>query len=107
MKIVYEELLKKEDFQKHEKSVVPVRKKEDRTLIKIYSAISLLPIFGKIFNRIIYNSLSNHFLSIRIIKVIHKINTALGDNPVIDVRVVFLDTSKAFDKICIIVSFLN
>lgn len=107
MKIVYEELLKKEDFQKHEKSVVPVRKKEDRTLIKIYRPISLLPIFGKIFNRIIYNSLSNHFLSIRIIKVIHKINTALGDNPVIDVRVVFLDTSKAFDKICIIVSFLN
>ena len=107
MKIVYEELLKKEDFQKHEKSVVPVRKKEDRTLIKIYRPISLLPIFGKIFDSIIYNSLSNHFLSIRIIKVIHKINTALGDNPVIDVRVVFLDTSKAFDKICIIVSFLN
>ena len=107
MKIVYEELLKKEDFQKHEKSVAPVRKKADRTLIKIYRPISLLPIFGKIFNRIIYNSLSNHFLSIRTIKVIHKVNTALGDNPVIDVRGVFLDTSKAFDKICIIVSFLN
>ena len=107
MKIVYEELLKKEDFQKHEKNVVPVHKKEHRTLIKIYRPISLLPIFGKIFNMIIYNSVSNHFQSIRIIKAIHEINTAFGDNPAIDVRGVFLDTSKAFDKIGIIVSFLN
>ena len=38
-------------------NVVPVHKKEDNTLIKNYHPISLLPIFVKIFGRIIYNSL--------------------------------------------------
>ena len=44
-------------------NVVPVHKKVDKTLIKIYRPISLLPIFGKIFEWVTYNSLFNHFLS--------------------------------------------
>ena len=40
-----------------------MHKKEDKTLIKSYLPISLLPIFGKIFERVIYNSLFNYFLS--------------------------------------------
>ena len=40
----------------------PVHKTKDKTLIKNYRPISLLPIFGKIFERVICNSLFNHFL---------------------------------------------
>ena len=35
-------------------NVVPIHKKEDKQLIKNYRPISLLPIFGKIFEKIIY-----------------------------------------------------
>ena len=44
-------------------NVVPVHKKEDKNLLKNYRPISLLPIFGKIFEIAIYNSLFNHFQS--------------------------------------------
>ena len=38
-------------------NVVPVHKKNDKQLVKNYRPISLLPICGKIFERILYNSL--------------------------------------------------
>ena len=38
-------------------------KKEDKNLINNYRPISLLPVFGKIFERVTYNSLFNYFLS--------------------------------------------
>ena len=86
-------------------------------LVKNYRPISLLPIFVKMFERIIYNSLFNYFLSNRLftpsqsgvlpgdsciaqlLSVIHEIQTAFDKDPIIDVRRVFLDTSKAFDKV--------
>ena len=39
-----------------------VHKKEDKILVKNYYPISLLPIFQKMFERVIYNSLFNYFL---------------------------------------------
>ena len=42
-------------------NVVPVHNKEDKTWVKNYRPISLLPIFGKVFERVIYNSLFNYF----------------------------------------------
>ena len=36
-------------------NVVPVHKKESKNLVKNYRPISLLPIFGKIFEKTIYN----------------------------------------------------
>ena len=62
--IIFEESLKIGIFPEIWKkaNVVPVHKKEDKTLITNYGPISLLPIFAKIFERIIYNSLLNHFL---------------------------------------------
>ena len=98
-------------------SVVPVHKKEDKSLSKNYSPISLLPIFSKIFERVIYNSIFNHFQSNKIgtssqsgflpgysriaqlLSIIHEIQTAFDNNPTADVRGVFLDISKAFDKV--------
>ena len=92
-------------------------KKEDKTLINNYRPINLLPIFGKIFERVIYNSLSNYFLSNRLftpsqsrflpgdsciaqlLSIIHEIQTAFDENPTVDVRGVFLDISKAFNKV--------
>ena len=98
-------------------NVVPSHKKEDKTLIKNYRPISLLPIFSKIFERIIYNSLLNYFLSnklftpsqsgflpgdsciAQLLSIIHEIQTSFDENPTVAVRGVFLDISKAFDKV--------
>ena len=41
-------------------NIVPVHKKEDKNLVKNYRPISLLPICGKIFEKIIYNNLFNY-----------------------------------------------
>ena len=77
----------------------------------------MLPIFGKIFERVIYNFLSNYFLSnklftpsesgflpgdsciAQLLSIIHEIQTAFDENPTVDVREVFLDISKAFNKV--------
>ena len=86
-------------------------------MVKNYRPISLLPIFGKMFERVIYNSLFNYFQSNRLftpsqsgflpgdsciaqlLSIIHEIQTAFDENPTVDVRGVFLDISKAFDKV--------
>ena len=43
-------------------NVVPIHKKESKNLIKNYRPTSLLPVFSKLFERIILNSLFNYFL---------------------------------------------
>ena len=65
IKIVFEESLKKGIFPEIWKkdNIVPIHKKERKALIKNYHLFSLLHIFGKIFKRVICNSLFNHFLS--------------------------------------------
>ena len=91
--------------------------KKDKNLSKNYRPISLLPIFSKIFEKVIYNSLFNHFQSNKVftssqsgflpgdsciaqlLSIIHEIQTAFGNNPTVDVRGVFLDISKAFDRV--------
>ena len=85
-------------------------------LVKNYRTISLLPIFGKMFERAIYNSLFNYFQSNRLftpsqsgfhpgdlciaqlLSIIHEIQAVFDENPNVDVTGVFLDLSKAFDK---------
>ena len=68
LKIISEHSLKKGKFPEIWKkiNVVPVHKKDDKTLVKNYRPISLLPIFGKMFERVIYNSLFNYFQSNRL-----------------------------------------
>ena len=36
----------------------------------------------------------------QLLSIVHEINSSLDCNPTIDVRGVFLDISKAFDKMC-------
>ena len=43
-------------------NVVPVHKKGDKQILKNYRPVSLLPICGKIFERLIYNNLFEYFI---------------------------------------------
>ena len=42
-------------------NIIPVHKKEAKYLVKNYRAINLLPIFAKVFERLLFNSLFSHF----------------------------------------------
>ena len=63
LEIIFKESLKNGVFPEIGKgtNAVPVHKKEDKSLIKSYRSISLPPIFGKYFEKVIYNSLFNYF----------------------------------------------
>ena len=96
-------------------NVVPVYKKNDKQNIKNYRPVSLLPIFGKIFERIIYNEMYPFFIQNELISpnqsgfkqgdscinqllsITHDIYQSLDEG--YEVRGVFLDISKAFDKV--------
>ena len=72
---------------------------------------------SKIFQVVIYNSLFNHFVSnklftpsqldflpgesciAQLLSIIHETQTSFDSNPLADVTDVFLDISKAFDKV--------
>ena len=91
--------------------------KKEESLLKNYRPISLLPIFSEIFERVIYNSFFNHFVSnkrftrlpsgflpgnsciAQLLSIIHKMQTNFDSNPPANVRGVFLDISKAFDNV--------
>ena len=98
------------------KKLIPVHTKDNKNRIKNYRPISLLPIFGKIFEKVIYNNLftylqENKFLSEKqsgfrrndscisqLIVITHDIYKCFDSNPSLETRGVFLDISKAFDK---------
>ena len=101
-----------------EKKFTDMWKKANAVLfIGIYRPISLVPIFSKVFERIIYNSLFNPLISkklftpsqsgflpgdsciAQLLPIIHEIQTNLDSNFPVEVRGVLLDISKAFDKV--------
>ena len=116
LKIIFEHSIKKGKFPEIWKkaNVVPVHERENRMLVKNYRPISLLPIFEKMFEGVIYNSLFNYIQSNRLftpsqsgflpgdsciaqsLSMIHEIQTAFDENSTVHVRGVFLDLSKAF-----------
>ena len=49
-----------EDWKKS--NVAPIHKKESKNLIKNYRLISLLPIFSKVFQSLVFKALFNFFL---------------------------------------------
>ena len=85
---------------------------------KNYRPISLLPICGKIFEKIIFYAIYNHLCKNQLltpkysgfrpgdstinqlIAITHQIHTAFEKFPSHETRAVFLDISKAFDKLC-------
>ena len=98
-------------------NIVPVHKKNDKRLVNNYPPVSLLPIFGKIFEKNIFNRMYNFLLNKnllnpnqsgfrpsdscinQLIAITHEIFEVFDCNPPLEVRSVFLDISKAFDKV--------
>ena len=99
-------------------NVVPVYKnKGDKCVVKNYRPVSLLPIFGKIFEKCIYDSVYTYFEEnnlftssqsgfrqgdscvSQLLSITHDILKGFDANPPLDTRGVFLDISKAFDKV--------
>ena len=98
-------------------NVVPVYKKGDKTFAKNYRPVSLLPIFGKIFEKCLYDTIYSYFENnnlfstcqsgfrkgdpciSQLLSITHEIFMGFDANPPLDTRGVFLDISKAFDRV--------
>ena len=98
-------------------NVIPIFKKGDKQLINHYRPISLLPICGKLFEKIIFNNLYSYLNTNNLITknqsgfrpgdsttnqllyLVNEIHQAFEDQKFLEVRAVFLDISKAFDKV--------
>ena len=93
-------------------NVTPVHKKDDKQKIKNYRPISLLPICAKLFERILFNNISNNLITTnpsgfkpgdsttnQLLYFTHIIHSSFDLNISRDVRGVFLDMSNAFDKV--------
>ena len=98
-------------------NTVPVHKKRDKQIVDNYRPVSLLPNLGKIFERIIFNSIfeyleDNNLLcpnqsvfrpsdscEYQLLSILHEIYKSFDCNPPKDVRGIFLDLSKAFDSV--------
>ena len=83
--------------------------------MKNYRLVSLLPVFNKIFERLIYNAIFQHFLENNLISsnqsgfklgdscinqliaITHNILKSFDDG--LEIRAVFLDITNTFDKV--------
>ena len=101
-------------------NLVPIHKKESKNLIKNFRPTSLLPIFSKVFERLVFNTLSNFFLQNKLftpcqsgfipgdscdscvsqlLSIAHEIYRSFDCHPPIGMRGTSLDISKAFDEV--------
>ena len=98
-------------------NVTPIFKKENKQLVKNYRPLSLFPICGKLFEKIIFNNLyvylnSNGLITSnqsgfqlgdsttnQLLFLINEIHDAFENPKSLEVSAVFLDISKAFDKV--------
>jgi hypothetical protein len=96
-------------------NVVPIHKKNSRNIVDNYRPISLLSCVGKLMERIIFKHLFNHVRDNKIlsefqsgfvpgdstvnqlVQLYHLFSEALDQKK--DVRIVFCDISKAFDRV--------
>ena len=96
-------------------NVVPIHKRDDKQNVKNFRPVSLPQIFGKIFERLIYNEMYSFFIENdlissnqsgfkqedscinQLLSITHDIYQSLDQG--YEVRGVFLDISKAFDKV--------
>ena len=98
-------------------NIVPVHKKGDKQLLDNYRPVSLLPILGKVFEKILYNNIfeylqENNLLcenqfgfrpsdscEYQLLSIAHEIYASFDYNHPLDVRAVFLDIPKTFDRV--------
>ena len=96
-------------------NVIPIHKKGSKSVLNNYRPISLLPIISKIMERVVFKSVYNFFHDSKFLSshqsgfrpkdstvnqlsfLYHEFCKALDEKK--DVRVVFCDISKAFDKV--------
>ena len=115
LKLTFKSMLEEDTFPDDWKrsNVVPV----NRDLIKNYRPISLLPIFSKILEGPIFDSIFNYFIENKLFTecqsgfiprdscisqllcITHEIYKNFDCNLTLDTRATFLDISKAFDKV--------
>ena len=92
-------------------------KKESKNLKENYRPISLLPILGKMFEKVLFDSLYDYFINNnlltpcqpgfiegdscvnQLLAITHEIHENLDANPSTDTIGVFIDMSKALDKV--------
>ena len=102
-------------FEWEKANVVPADKKGDTKILENYRPISLLPIDEKIFERTLHDNMFEFFAKNdslshkqsgfkpcnscinQLLWITHGIYKSFGDS--LDVRGVFLDISKSFDKV--------
>ena len=119
LKIIFSNILKTGKFpdQWKEANVTPIHKKNDKQLHSNYRPISLLPLLAKVFEKIIFKHLYNHLISNNLISenqsgfrpgdsctnqllsLTNDIHAAFDNKKCLEVRAVYLDMSKAFDKV--------
>ena len=98
-------------------NIIPVHKKNGKQLVNNYRPISLLPIFRKILEKVIFDRIYGFLLEENLLNpnqsgfrpsdscinqllaITHEIFETFDCNPSLEVRAVFLDISKAFDKV--------
>ena len=119
LKMIFEEALNDglspDDWKKG--NIVPIHKNNLKTMLINYCPISLLPIFAKIFEKIIFRSMFEYFIenelftifqsgflpgdssTSQLLSIIHEIQKLFDESPPIDVRGIFLDISKTFNKV--------
>ena len=116
--LLFEHSLENECFPNEWKkaNIVPIHKKGDKQLIQNYRPVSLLSIYGKIFEKLMFNSLfeylENNLLNPhqsgfrpgdscvnQLLSITFDIYKSLDANPSLEVRGIFLDMSKAFDRV--------
>ena len=92
-------------------------KKSDKQVINSYRSVSILPICGKVFEKLIFNSVykyleeqkllsadqsgfrENDSCVNQLLSIVLNIYSAFDAYPTLESRGVFLDMSKAFDKV--------
>ena len=98
-------------------NVIPIFKKGVKQVINNYRPISLLPICGKMFEKIVFNNLYSYLdannlitknqsgfrpgdsTTNQLLYLVNEIHQAFENPKSLEVRSVFLDISKAFDKV--------
>ena len=119
LQIIFNTILKTSIYPDNWKlaNLTPIFKKGDKQLIKNYRPISLLPICGKMFEKIIFQNFYGFFTENNLITknqsgfrpsdsttnqllfLVDEIHKGFDDTKSLETRAVFLDISKAFDKV--------
>ena len=119
MCLIYERCIENGQYPQAWKraNVLPIHKKESRQLKKNYRPVSLLPICGKIFKKLVFDVMyeflnNNNLLTPKqsgfrpgdstinqLLSVTNEIHKAFDKYPSRETREIFLDISKAFGKV--------